>query len=370
MPSGYKGPRDNDPPLRRSGAQGAENRPSDDLRVQPFTDDVFSEYQARRKENSGSPLGLIAGVAIGVAAVAGIGWYMYSSGALTGGGSGTGGGPQLVQADPEPYKVKPASPGGMKVENQDKLVYERVAKGEAPPRVENLLPAPEEPKAPPKPVAPPPEAAKPEPESAETAKAEPGKPEVLSEAAKPDAAKTEAAKPEAPKPEAAKPEPAKPEPAKEVANAEPAKPAAPAKAEQDDLAAAVMAATGGREAATGPLTAKPAAPTASEPQVAAAPPVAAPAAAPAAPALAAPGGFQIQLASARSEQGAMGEWSRIVGKNKDALGGLTPSVARVDLGEKGVFFRLRAGPLADRAAAESLCATLSAQNVGCIVVRP
>jgi hypothetical protein len=66
----------------------------------------------------------------------------------------------------------------------------------------------------------------------------------------------------------------------------------------------------------------------------------------------------------------MGEWSRIVGKNKDALGGLTPSVARVDLGEKGVFFRLRAGPLADRAAAESLCATLSAQNVGCIVVRP
>jgi len=381
MPSGYKGPRDNDPPLRRSGAQGADNRPSDDLRVQPFTDDVFSEYQARRKENSGSPLGLIAGVAIGVAAVAGIGWYMYSSGALTGSGTGTGGGPQLVQADPDPYKVKPASPGGMKVENQDKLVYERVAKGEAPPRVENLLPAPEEPKAPPKPVAPPPEAAKPEPAPAETAKAEPAKPEVLSGVAKPDAAKTEAAKPEVARPEAAKPEAAKPEPAKEVAKAEPAKPAAPAKPEQDDLAAAVMAATGGREAATGPLTAKPAAPAASEPQVAAAPPAPAPAtppaapaaasaATPAAPSAAAAGGFQIQLASARSEQGAMGEWSRIVGKNKDALGGLTPSVARVDLGEKGVFFRLRAGPLADRAAAESLCATLSAQNVGCIVVRP
>jgi len=363
MPSGYKGPRDNDPPLRRSGAQGADNRPSDDLRVQPFTDDVFSEYQARRKENSGSPLGLIAGVTIGVAAVAGIGWYMYSSGALIGGGTGTGGGPQLVQADPEPYKVKPASPGGMQVENQDKLVYERVAKGEAPPRVENLLPAPEEPKAPPKPVAPPPEAVKPEPAPAETAKAEPGKPEVLSEAAKPDAAK----------PEAAKPEPAKPEPAKEVAKAEPAKPAAPAKPEQDDLAAAVMAATGGREAATGPLTAKPAAPAASEAQVATAPPAPAsapPAAPAAAPAAAAAAGFQIQLASARSEQGAMGEWSRIVGRNKDALGALTPSVARVDLGEKGVFFRLRAGPLPDRAAAEALCATLSAQNVGCIVVRP
>ena len=66
----------------------------------------------------------------------------------------------------------------------------------------------------------------------------------------------------------------------------------------------------------------------------------------------------------------MGEWNRIVGKNKDALGGLTPNVARVDLGEKGVFFRLRAGPLADKAAADSLCAALGAQNVGCIVVRP
>lgn len=367
MPSGYKGPRDNDPPLRRSGAQGSETRPSDDLRVQPFTDDVFSEYQARRKENIGSPLGLIAGVAIGIAAVAGIGWYMYSSGALTGGATGSGGEPQLVQADPEPYKVKPSSPGGMQVENQDKLVYDRVAKGEAPPRVENLLPAPEEPKAPPKPAVPPPESVTPEavqaaPAPAETAKAEAAKPEVLSETAKPDAAKSE---------------PASPEPAKEVAKAEPAKPAPPAKPEQDDLAAAVMAATGGREAATGPLTAKPAAPAASEPQVAGAPPpaapeapAAAPAASPATPTSPAAGGFQIQLASARSEQGAMGEWSRIVGKNKDALGGLTPSVARVDLGEKGVFFRLRAGPLADRAAAESLCATLSAQNVGCIVVRP
>jgi hypothetical protein len=250
----------------------------------------------------------------------------------------------------------------MQVENQDKLVYDRVAKGEAPPRVENLLPPPEEPKAPPKPVASPPEAVKPEvvapeavaPAPAETAKSAPAQPEFVSETAQADAPKSDALKPEASKPESA------PDVAK----------AAPAKPEQDDLAAAVMAATGGREAATGPLTAKPLAPAAAEPQIAVAPPVAAPPAEPATPAATAAGAFQIQLASARSEEGAMGEWNRIVGKNKDALTGLTPSVARVDLGEKGVFFRLRAGPLADRAAAESMCATLSAQNVGCIVVRP
>lgn len=357
--------RDNDdPPLRRTPdqkrSQSAETRSADDLRVQPFTDDVFSEYHTRRKE-AGAPFGLIAGVVIGVAAVAGIGWYLWNTGALGGGGP-VDGVPQLVKANSDPYKVKPENPGGMQVENQDKLVYDRVAKGEAPPRVENLLPAPEEPKAPPKPAAPPPEAVKPEAPPVETAKAEP------------------------PPAEAAKPvEAAKPEPAKEVAKAEPAKPAAPAKADQDDLASLVAAATGGREAATGPINTKPgAAPAAQAPapeapapqtQVAAAPLVAVPAPAPAAapPAVspaAMAGAFQIQLASARSEQGAMGEWNRIVGKNKDALAGLTPNVARVDLGEKGVFFRLRAGPLKDKAAADAVCSALGAQNVGCIVVRP
>ncbi len=354
--------RDNDdPPLRRAPdqkrGQTADAKSADDLRVQPFTDDVFSEYHTRRKE-AGAPFGLIAGVVIGVAAVAGIGWYLWNSGALGGGGSGNGV-PQLVKSNPDPYKVKPENPGGMQVENQDKLVYDRVAKGEAPPRVENLLPAPEEPKAPPKPAAPPPEAAKPEAAPVETAKAE-----------APPAEPAEPAKPV---------EAVKPEPAKEVAKTEPAKPVAPAKADQDDLASLVAAATGGREAATGPINTKPgAAPAAEAPQtqVAAAPPVAP--AAPAAPVVAPPavspaamaGAFQIQLASARSEQGAMGEWNRIVGKNKDALAGLTPNVARVDLGEKGVFFRLRAGPLKDKAAADSVCSALGAQNVGCIVVKP
>lgn len=352
MAPGYPGSRDTDPPLRRPGSQPPESRVADDMRGQPFTDDVFNEYQSRRKEPNSS-FGVIAGLIIGIAAVAGIGWYMLSSGVIT--LDTPSGAPQLVKADPEPYKVKPKDPGGMQVENQDKLVYDRVAKGEAPPRVENLLPAPEEPKAPPKP-------------------AESVQPEAKPAAAKPEAAKAEPAKPV---PEAAKPEPAKPEPPKELAKSAPAKPGA---SDQDDLAAAVLAATGGREAATGPITAKPApaAPTAppapaaeksAEPQVAAAPAVAVPppaAAPPAAPA----GSFLIQLASARSEEGALGEWNRIIAKNKDVLAGLTPSVAKVDLGDKGVFFRLRAGPLADRAAADSLCASLSSQNVGCIVVRP
>jgi len=43
---------------------------------------------------------------------------------------------------------------------------------------------------------------------------------------------------------------------------------------------------------------------------------------------------------------------------------------RVDLGEKGVFYRVQAGPLADAAAAERLCAELKERKQGCIVVKP
>lgn len=66
----------------------------------------------------------------------------------------------------------------------------------------------------------------------------------------------------------------------------------------------------------------------------------------------------------------MGEWTRVSAKHGEALTGLSPSVIRADLGERGIFFRLRAGPLADKAAADALCETLKAANEACIVVPP
>ncbi len=50
----------------------------------------------------------------------------------------------------------------------------------------------------------------------------------------------------------------------------------------------------------------------------------------------------------------------------DVLEGLKPRIARVDLGpDTGVFFRLRAGPLADEAAAWALCQELKQRDVYC-----
>jgi hypothetical protein len=49
---------------------------------------------------------------------------------------------------------------------------------------------------------------------------------------------------------------------------------------------------------------------------------------------------------------------------------MTSSFQRADLGSKGVFFRLRAGPLASESAAKKICAELTKRKVGCLVIKP
>src|SRR5690606_23434089 len=114
----------------------------------PFTEDVFDdEYYGRRGRGGGRSFTVIAGVVFFAAIVAAAGWYILaerSEVSTVDGGSG-----EIIRADKTPYKVKPEEPGGMKVDNQDKMVYDRVAKSSPPDRVENLLPAPEEPRKPP-----------------------------------------------------------------------------------------------------------------------------------------------------------------------------------------------------------------------------
>jgi hypothetical protein len=99
---------------------------------------------------------------------------------------------------------------------------------------------------------------------------------------------------------------------------------------------------------------------------------AAPEAAPPAETAAVPGaGYRVQLAAARSRELAEGEWTRLKGRHEDLLGALGPTIRRIDLGAgKGVFYRLRAGPLDGEAAASYLCTLLTQRGVGCLVVRP
>jgi len=81
------------------------------------------------------------------------------------------------------------------------------------------------------------------------------------------------------------------------------------------------------------------------------------------------GGIRLQLGSLRTEDAARQEWERIKHKNADLLGSLSASPIRADLGDKGIYYRIQTGPVADLAAAERICGELKLRSIGCIIAR-
>ena len=141
-----------------------------------------------------------------------------------------------------------------------------------------------------------------------------------------------------------------------------------------------------RPATTSNPTLPPASPAvASVPQVPAAPAAQAPLAAPQpAPAAAAPTkpqtaatpapggapGYRLQLGAVKTQEMAKSQWDRIKRQYGDLVGSLTVSVERADLGDRGVFYRIHVGPIADAAQAERICAQLRQRGQGCILAKP
>jgi cell division septation protein DedD len=113
--------------------------------------------------------------------------------------------------------------------------------------------------------------------------------------------------------------------------------------------------------ASASVTAKPPAPAAKAPAPRPAAPAPAPKAAAATPAV---GGWRVQLGAYGSRAAAQGQWTAIA-KKVPALSGLTPSYEAA-----GNFTRLRAGPVANRAAADRLCAAAKAAGQACFTVAP
>ncbi len=81
-------------------------------------------------------------------------------------------------------------------------------------------------------------------------------------------------------------------------------------------------------------------------------------------------GYRLQLGSVRTPEGARQEWDRLKRLNSDLLGALGFTAERAALGERGTFYRIQAGPIADSASAEWICGELKHRNVGCILVKP
>ena len=78
-------------------------------------------------------------------------------------------------------------------------------------------------------------------------------------------------------------------------------------------------------------------------------------------------GARVQLYSARSRALALAAWGRLSSEEKDLLGSLTHRVMKAEIPNRGVFYRLRVGPLVDKAAARRLCGLLKGRGRDCFV---
>jgi hypothetical protein len=148
-------------------------------------------------------------------------------------------------------------------------------------------------------------------------------------------------------------------------------PPVPAPAPQRPAAAppAPAAPPAARAPASAPVPAAPPAQTAQArpPQPAAPPPP--PAAAPTGGGRALSGTAVLQLGAFESQELANGAWATFRSRY-ETLGQLAPDVQRADLGAKGIVYRLRAGPFADRTAAADACAQLKSAGGNCFVTAP
>jgi cell division septation protein DedD len=81
-------------------------------------------------------------------------------------------------------------------------------------------------------------------------------------------------------------------------------------------------------------------------------------------------GIRLQLAAVTNEGDVDGEWARLRKRYGAAINNLELHVERADLGSKGIFYRLQAGPFADRSAAAATCGEIRAAGGDCLIVGP
>jgi cell division septation protein DedD len=82
------------------------------------------------------------------------------------------------------------------------------------------------------------------------------------------------------------------------------------------------------------------------------------------------GGFRIQVGAMRTEAEARAVWEQVSRRHPEILGRMAPSYSRAELGERGSFFRVQAGPLPSRDAAREACERLTKAGTVCLVVPP
>jgi len=81
------------------------------------------------------------------------------------------------------------------------------------------------------------------------------------------------------------------------------------------------------------------------------------------------GSYVVQVASQKTEVDARTSWQQLQAKYSNVFGNYQASIKRVDLGDRGTFYRAMLGPFANRDQAYEMCQNLKAAGGECIVQR-
>jgi hypothetical protein len=276
------------------------------------------------------------------------------------GGAMNGGQPPLVQADNRPVKEPPQQAGGKDAPHKNKLIYERLENGDQP-EAEHVVPRQEDVAMPAMPGA--------SPAAGADAGAAPAAPPAVATVDDPNAAdggprrvKTLVVRPDG----SVQAPPAAPQEAAAQA------PAAPQQAAMAPQQMAMAEPALPPQAAPAPVAQPAAAPVAADPQPVAAIPAAKPkpkaaaaavvAAADPAPKAAGASQYVVQVGSEQNQTAALATFADLQQKYPALLQSYRPMVQKADLGAKGVWYRLRIGPITDKTAAAKLCSQLKSQG--------
>jgi cell division septation protein DedD len=80
-------------------------------------------------------------------------------------------------------------------------------------------------------------------------------------------------------------------------------------------------------------------------------------------------GFLVQLSATGSQEEAEATYSRLQERYASVLGALEPNIQRADLGEKGIYYRVRVGPWDERDQAIGVCEALKSAGADCYVTQ-
>ena len=80
-------------------------------------------------------------------------------------------------------------------------------------------------------------------------------------------------------------------------------------------------------------------------------------------------GYLVQVAARQSHNEAMQAFNDLQRRYPQLLGGLAPQVLRADLGQRGVWYRVGIGPMAQQSAAANFCQQLKSLGADCLIRR-